>query len=250
MLRRYDSARHLRPNSNVLPWHLKETDTHERSSASRPPAGPPHRGEGDGQGRDHHPRHRQGEAAGGRSHRRRHREDPRERTKRRRSRSRTATGSCSASTPAPTSRSTARSTSSCARTRSWRVARLEHAAPAARVAVHESKEISMAMAKQITYGDEARQAILRGVNRWPTPSRSRSAPRAATSSSTRSSARPLITKDGVTVAKEIELEEPLREHGRADGARGRVQDLATSPATAPPPRPCWPRRSSARASRT
>ena len=29
---------------------------------------------------------------------------------------------------------------------------------------------------------------------------------------------PTVTKDGVTVAKEIELEDTLREHGRADGA--------------------------------
>jgi chaperonin GroEL len=36
---------------------------------------------------------------------------------------------------------------------------------------------------------------------------------------------PVVTKDGVTVAKEIELENKLREHGRPDGARGRVEDL-------------------------
>ena len=58
----------------------------------------------------------------------------------------------------------------------------------------------------------------------PTRSRSPSAPRAATSSSRRASARPTVTKDGVTVAKEIELENKLREHGRADGARGRLED--------------------------
>ena len=40
---------------------------------------------------------------------------------------------------------------------------------------------------------------------------------------------PTITKDGVTVAKEIELEGPLREHGRADGARkcaSKTSDIA------------------------
>jgi chaperonin GroEL (HSP60 family) len=36
---------------------------------------------------------------------------------------------------------------------------------------------------------------------------------------------PTVTKDGVTVAKEIELDEPVPEHGRADGARGRLEDL-------------------------
>ena len=49
------------------------------------------------------------------------------------------------------------------------------------------------------------------------------------------------------MAKEIELEDPPREHGRPDGPRGREQDLATSPVTAPRPPRCWPRRSSARA---
>ena len=38
----------------------------------------------------------------------------------------------------------------------------------------------------------------------------------------------------------------VREHGRADGARGGLARPATSPATAPPPPPSWPRRSSAR----
>ena len=41
----------------------------------------------------------------------------------------------------------------------------------------------------------------------------------------------------------------VREHGRADGARSRLARPTTSPATAPPPRPCWPRRSCARAPR-
>jgi len=32
---------------------------------------------------------------------------------------------------------------------------------------------------------------------------------------------PRTTKDGVTVAKEIELEDKVREHGRPDGPRSR-----------------------------
>jgi len=58
---------------------------------------------------------------------------------------------------------------------------------------------------------------------------------------------PRITKDGVTVAKEIELGGQVREYGRADAARSRLQDQTTPPATAPPPRPCWRRRSCAKA---
>ncbi|MEZ6109158.1 MAG: hypothetical protein R3B96_24520 [Pirellulaceae bacterium] len=35
---------------------------------------------------------------------------------------------------------------------------------------------------------------------------------------------PTVTKDGVTVAKEIELEDTYYEHGCPDGSRGRQQD--------------------------
>ena len=44
-----------------------------------------------------------------------------------------------------------------------------------------------------------------------------SARKAATSSSTKAFGAPRITKDGVTVAKEVELEGQVRKHGRADG---------------------------------
>ena len=42
----------------------------------------------------------------------------------------------------------------------------------------------------------------------------------------------------------------VREHGRADGARGGLARPATSPATAPPRRPSWPPRSCARAAKS
>ena len=47
----------------------------------------------------------------------------------------------------------------------------------------------------------------------PGPSRPRSAPKAATSSSTKKFGSPTVTKDGVTVAKEIELEDPFENMG-------------------------------------
>jgi hypothetical protein len=50
----------------------------------------------------------------------------------------------------------------------------------------------------------------------------------------------------VSVAKEIELERQVREHGRADGEARSPPRPPTWPATAPPPPPCWPRPSSAR----
>ena len=106
------------------------------------------------------------------------------------------------------------------------------------------------MAKQITYGDESRQAILRGVNRLADAVKVTLGPKGRNVVLDKKFGSPLITKDGVTVAKEIELKDAAREHGRADGARGRVARPPTWPATAPPPRPCSPRRSTARASRT
>jgi len=58
---------------------------------------------------------------------------------------------------------------------------------------------------------------------------------------------PRITKDGVTVAKEIELEDKFENMGRADGARSRLQGGRCCRRRHQPPRPCWPRPSSGKA---
>jgi len=58
---------------------------------------------------------------------------------------------------------------------------------------------------------------------------------------------PRITKDGVTVAKEIEARRQVRDNGRPDGARSRRPSPLMRPATAPPPRPCLQPRSSVKA---
>ena len=58
---------------------------------------------------------------------------------------------------------------------------------------------------------------------------------------------PRITKDGVTVAKEIELKDKFENMGAQMLRAVASQDATTMPATAPPPRPCSPRRSSAKA---
>jgi chaperonin GroEL len=65
------------------------------------------------------------------------------------------------------------------------------------------------MSKQITYGDDARQAVLRGVNRLADAVRVTLGPRGRNVVLDKKFGSPLITKDGVTVAKEIELKEPL-----------------------------------------
>jgi chaperonin GroEL len=69
------------------------------------------------------------------------------------------------------------------------------------------------MAKQITYGDDSRQAILRGVNRLADAVRVTLGPRGRNVVLDKKFGSPLITKDGVTVAKEIELREPLENMG-------------------------------------
>ena len=69
------------------------------------------------------------------------------------------------------------------------------------------------MAKQITYGDESRQTILRGVNRLADAVRVTLGPRGRNVLLGKKFGSPLITKDGVTVAKEIDLQEPLENMG-------------------------------------
>jgi chaperonin GroEL len=69
------------------------------------------------------------------------------------------------------------------------------------------------MAKQITYGDESRQAVMRGVNRLADAVKVTLGPKGRNVVLDKKFGSPLITKDGVTVAKEIELKEPLENMG-------------------------------------
>ena len=103
------------------------------------------------------------------------------------------------------------------------------------------------MAKQILHGEDSRQAILRGVNTLADAVKATLGPKGRNVVIEKKFGSPTITKDGVTVAKEIDLKDPHGERGRAAGARSCFEDLATWPATAPRPRPFWPRPSSAKA---
>src|SRR5512140_786203 len=69
------------------------------------------------------------------------------------------------------------------------------------------------MSKQITYGDDSRQAILRGVNRLADAVRVTLGPKGRNVVLDKKFGSPLITKDGVTVAKEIDLKDPLENMG-------------------------------------
>jgi len=69
------------------------------------------------------------------------------------------------------------------------------------------------MAKQITLGDEARQALLRGVNTLSNVVKETLGPRGKNIILEKKFGSPTSTKDGVTVAKEIELEDPIENIG-------------------------------------
>jgi chaperonin GroEL len=69
------------------------------------------------------------------------------------------------------------------------------------------------MAKQIVYGDASRQGILRGVNSLANAVRVTLGPRGRNVILDRRFGAPTITKDGVTVAKEIELKDALENMG-------------------------------------
>src|SRR6187200_2125353 len=69
------------------------------------------------------------------------------------------------------------------------------------------------MAKQITYGDDSRQAMLRGVNLLADTVKVTLGPKGRNVILGTSYGSPTITKDGVTVAKEIDLPDPLENMG-------------------------------------
>src|SRR5881398_2751370 len=69
------------------------------------------------------------------------------------------------------------------------------------------------MAKQIVHGEDSRQAILRGVNVLADAVKITLGPRGRNVVLDKKFGSPLITKDGVTVAKEIELKDPLENMG-------------------------------------
>src|SRR5438477_8149773 len=69
------------------------------------------------------------------------------------------------------------------------------------------------MAKQIVHGEDSRQAILRGINMLANAVKSTLGPRGRNVVLEKKFGSPLVTKDGVTVAKEIELLDPIENIG-------------------------------------
>src|SRR5213596_3848815 len=69
------------------------------------------------------------------------------------------------------------------------------------------------MAKQIVYGEQSRQAILRGVNQLADAVKITLGPKGRNVVLGKAYGSPTITKDGVTVAKEIDLKDALQNMG-------------------------------------
>ena len=84
------------------------------------------------------------------------------------------------------------------------------------------------MAKQIIYGEQARQTILRGINKMADAVKVTLGPRGRNVILGKAYGSPTITKDGVTVAREIDLKDRLENMGAqmAREVASKTSDLA------------------------
>jgi chaperonin GroEL len=84
------------------------------------------------------------------------------------------------------------------------------------------------MAKQILHGEDSRQAILRGVNTLADAVKATLGPKGRNVVIEKKFGSPTITKDGVTVAKEVELKDPMENVGAQliKEVASRTSDLA------------------------
>src|SRR5438128_494691 len=80
-------------------------------------------------------------------------------------------------------------------------------------AIELSKGADWMGAKQLTYSDEARQKLLAGVSKLARAVRSTLGPRGRNAVLDKGWGSPTVTKDGVTVAEEIELKDPYENMG-------------------------------------
>ena len=69
------------------------------------------------------------------------------------------------------------------------------------------------MAKQIIYGEEARKALLAGIDQLANTVKVTLGPKGRNVVLGKKFGTPLITNDGVTIAKEIELEDAFENMG-------------------------------------
>ena len=69
------------------------------------------------------------------------------------------------------------------------------------------------MAKMLTFDDEARKSLLEGVSKLSRAVKSTLGPRGRNAVLDKGWGAPKVTKDGVTVAEDIELEDPYENMG-------------------------------------
>ena len=105
-------------------------------------------------------------------------------------------------------------------------------------------------AKQISYDTEAREHIRQGVRKLARAVKVTLGPRGRNVIIEKSFGSPTVTKDGVTVTKEIDLEDAYENMGAQLVKEVAARTERRPPATERRPRPCSPRRSSKKASRT
>ena len=75
-------------------------------------------------------------------------------------------------------------------------------------------------AKEVQFGDDARQRMIKGVNVLANAVKVTLGPKGRNVVLEKSFGAPTVTKDGVSVAKDIELSDKAEEHGCADGQGG------------------------------
>jgi chaperonin GroEL len=95
-------------------------------------------------------------------------------------------------------------------------------------------------AKDVRFSSDARDRLLRGVDILANAVKVTLGPKGRNVVLEKSFGAPRITKDGVTVAKEIELQDKFENMGAQMVREVASKGPATWPATAPRPRPCWP----------
>ena len=102
------------------------------------------------------------------------------------------------------------------------------------------------MSKMIVYGEDARKKLQSGIDQLANTVKVTLGPTGRNVVLGKKYGAPLITNDGVTIAKEVELEDPFENMGAQLIRRSPPRPMMW-PVTAPPPPPCWPRPSPGKA---
>ena len=101
-------------------------------------------------------------------------------------------------------------------------------------------------AKEVKFGDSARQRMVEGINILADAVKVTLGPKGRNVVLERSFGAPTVTKDGVSVAKEIELKDKFANMG-AQMVKEVASRTPTWPVKAPPTLTCWPKPSFAEA---